>query len=133
VLVAIALMIALSDQLCNLSKVSVMRLRPTHELHLQALVHTVNGYRGGMFGFYSAHASNNFAIACFMINSIESKRKYLIPFSLICAMLIAYSRVYLGVHYPGDIITGAIVGVIVGTFFAYIHKKLRTRYMASDH
>jgi len=129
VLVAIVLMITASDQLSNLVKDSFMRFRPTHEPHLQNLVHTVNGYRGGMYGFYSAHSANSFSVAFFVIAAVTKGRNYLIPIALIYAFLTTYSRIYLGVHYPGDILTGAIMGVVAGTAFAYIHSKFRSKYL----
>jgi len=129
VLIAIALMIVASDQLCNLAKESVMRFRPTHEPHLETLVHIVNGYTGGMYGFYSGHASNAFAVAFFMIALARNQRKLLIPIALTYALLTAYSRIYLGVHYPGDILTGAIMGALLGIGFASIHDKLRIKLL----
>jgi undecaprenyl-diphosphatase len=128
VLVAIILLITTSDQLCNLVKLSVMRFRPTHEPHLQSLVHTVNGYRGGMYGFYSGHSANFFSLAFFIISSISKKHKHIIPVALGYASLTAYSRIYLGVHYPGDILTGAVMGMVTGTGFAYIHNKIRLKF-----
>ncbi len=128
VLVAITLLIIASDQLCNLAKVNVMRLRPSQEPHLQAMVHFVKGYTGGMYGFYSAHSSNAFAVALFIIKSAARKRWYIILVPLLYAFLTAYSRIYLGVHYPGDVMTGMITGAILGTAFALIHKKIRARY-----
>jgi len=128
VIIAIILLITASDQLCNLVKLSVMRFRPTHEPHLQSLVHTVNGYRGGMYGFYSGHSANSFSLAFFVISSISKKHKYIIPVALGYASLTAYSRIYLGVHYPGDILTGAFMGILAGTGFAYIHNKIRIKF-----
>jgi len=132
VLVAIALMIVASDQLCNLVKDSVMRLRPSHEPHLQTLIHTLNGYLGGTYGFYSGHASNAFAVAFFMITSLSGKLKYILLPAMVYAILTAYSRIYLGVHYPGDILTGAIVGALLGTGLAFAHEKFRTKYILKD-
>lgn len=131
VLLAILVMIVVSDQLCNLSKDGFMRLRPTNEPHLQGLIHIVNGYTGGLYGFYSGHAANSFAIAIFMICSINKTFKYLIPIALSYALLTAYSRIYLGVHYPLDILTGAIIGSLTGIGFAYAHKKFRNRIIPS--
>lgn len=128
VLVAVVLMIAATDQLCNLSKESVMRFRPTHEPHLQPFVHTVNDYTGGMYGFYSGHAANAFAVAFFIIAIAKNRRNYIIPVAITYASLISYSRIYLGVHYPGDIITGALIGTLLGTGFALAHRHLRRRY-----
>lgn len=129
VLIAITLMIIASDQLCNFFKESVMRLRPTYEPHIQSLVHTVNEYTGGTYGFYSSHASNAFAVALFMIITFGRERKYLIPITLLYASMVAYSRVYLGVHYPGDIVTGAFFGAIIGIIFAFVHQRIRTKYI----
>ena len=109
-----------------------MRLRPTNEEHLQGLIHTVNGYTGGMYGFYSGHASNSFAIAMFLIVSVLKGRKYIIPVALIYAILTSYSRIYLGVHYPGDVITGMLAGSLLGAGFAYAHKLLRGKYIEPD-
>ncbi|MEI8047448.1 MAG: phosphatase PAP2 family protein [Bacteroidota bacterium] len=133
-IIAIALMIASSDQLCNLFKENVMRLRPSQEPHLQSFVHVLrdyngNEYRGGSFGFYSSHASNAFAVALFLIVNIAKQRKYIIPISLSYALLTAYSRIYLGVHYPVDVLTGVITGSLLGTGFAVIHNKLRIKYL----
>jgi len=131
VLVAIVLMIIASDQLSNLVKDSVMRLRPSHEPHLQTIIHTLNGYLGGTYGFYSGHASNAFAVAFFIITQLSSERKYIIPVTLIYAVLTSYSRIYLGVHYPGDVLTGAIMGALLGTGFSTVQSWLRARYIKS--
>jgi undecaprenyl-diphosphatase len=130
VLVSVALMIVVSDQLCNLAKDGFMRLRPSHEPHLRTLVHVLkysngNEYRGGMYGFYSGHSSNAFAVALFLITALFRNSKYIIPIALIFAVLTAYSRVYLGVHYTGDILVGAIMGSLLGIGFAVLHEKLR--------
>jgi len=132
VLVTIVLMIIVSDQFCNLAKYSVMRLRPSQEPHLRAMVHIVNNYRGGMYSFYSGHASNAFAVAFFMITIVAGIRKYIIPVSIAYAMLTAYSRIYLGVHYPGDIAAGIIMGTLLGIGFAIAHDKVRARYFAQN-
>lgn len=119
-----ALLIFLSDQISvHLFKNVFERLRPSHEPGLQDVIHLVNDKRGGQFGFYSSHASNVFAIAVFVI-SLLSKcpgRAFLI---LLWASLIAYSRVYLGLHYPGDIIAGAIMGSFLGWVVARFLKNI---------
>lgn len=109
----VAIMILVSDQICNIVKETVHRFRPSNDPALSA-VHIVNGYRGGTFGFYSAHASNNFAVAVFLILLIGKRFKYIIIPLLVYAFLISYTRIYLGVHYPGDTIFGAIAGAIIG-------------------
>jgi undecaprenyl-diphosphatase len=122
----LAIMILVSDQLCNIIKEAVHRFRPSNDPALTA-VHIVDGYRGGTFGFYSAHASNNFAIAVFLILLIGKRFRYVIPIVLVYACLISYTRIYLGVHYPGDTIAGALAGVIIG--FVLGKLCLRTIYV----
>lgn len=133
VIVTVVLMIVVSDQLCNLAKNNVMRLRPSQEPHLYSVVHILNNYRGGMYGFYSGHAANAFAVALFMITIVAKDNKYIIAVSLTYAILTAYSRIYLGVHYPGDVLTGAIIGSLLGTGFAFVHTRLRDRYIKSEN
>ena len=90
----------------------VARWRPTHDPQIGLLVDIVDGYRGGKYGFFSAHASNTFSIAIFFWWLVRSR-------ILTCAMVIwslvnCWTRLYLGVHYPGDILGGIIVGMLVG-------------------
>jgi len=82
-----------------------------------------------MYGFYSGHAANAFAVAFFIICSLAGKRKYLVPVAILYAILTAYSRIYLGVHYPGDILTGAIAGALLGTGFAIAHNLFREKIL----
>jgi undecaprenyl-diphosphatase len=98
----------------HLLKNTVMRLRPCHEPLLQGLVHTVNGKCGGMYGFVSSHAANTFGFATLM-TLIFRKRISWIGWCLIAwAAIVSYSRIYLGVHYPADIIGGAMLGALPG-------------------
>ena len=124
----IAGMILLSDSgSVMLFKNTVQRLRPCHAFELQGMVHLVNNYCGGDYGFVSAHASNHFAIATFMAGIFQRKPWWLVLALLLWASLIGYSRIYLGVHYPGDVIVGAIYGAIVGmlafSIFMVIHQR----------
>jgi undecaprenyl-diphosphatase len=117
-------LIVLSDQLSvHAFKNLFMRLRPCHEPNLAGLVHLVNGKCGGQFGFISSHACNHFALAVFLASLLGRRIRYFSLGILIWAGIIAYSRVYLGVHYPGDIIVGAIVGSGIGISFSYILNK----------
>jgi undecaprenyl-diphosphatase len=113
ILLFLIIAVTLSDQVSvQLFKNIFHRLRPCHEPSLQGLVHLFNGQCGGMYGFISSHATNCFNVAVFS-SSLVGKRWYTI-FMLIWATVISYSRIYLGVHYPGDVICGAATGVLIG-------------------
>lgn len=112
-LIALALAITLADQLSSgLIKHLVERPRPTHNAVLASMLHIVNDYRGGMYGFVSSHAANAFA-AVTLVSLLASRHHVTIALTL-WALLQCYSRVYLGVHYPTDIAGGTIVGIVVG-------------------
>jgi undecaprenyl-diphosphatase len=127
ILIFTAIMILLSDQLSNIFKDWVARPRPTFEPGLTG-IHTVNGYIGGKYGFYSAHASNNMAIAIFLILILRNRYKYFSLLILSWAVFMAYTRIYLGVHYPGDILAGLFAGALIGWGFGllciwFVYKK----------
>ena len=122
ILVFIALAIALSDQVSStLIKNWVMRLRPCHDPSILADVHLVNGYCGGTYGFVSSHASSAFTFFSFLYFVLGDKFKKLKWIILGWAILVAYSRIYLGAHFPGDVIGGALLGFMLGfiTWKAY--------------
>lgn len=121
ILVMIFVMILLSDQVCNLFKNGVMRLRPSNEPSLAGMVHIVKGYTGGSYGFYSAHASNSFAVAVFIVTMLKRQRKYLLPIGLSFALMVSYSRIYLGVHYPLDVLTGILAGSLIAFLITRIY------------
>ncbi len=116
----LVLLVTLTDQTSNLTKHYIKRYRPTHNLEIQAQVHTVNDYKGGMYGFFSGHSTNSFGVAMllFLIFSKESLLFRIMFFAW--AALTAYSRMYLGVHYPSDI----FVGFVVGIFWGYVVYRL---------
>jgi undecaprenyl-diphosphatase len=109
----IALAVLLSDQVSvQLFKNVFHRFRPCHEPALEGMVHLVRGECGGLYGFVSSHATNSFNVALISLLFIQ-KRWY--TFSILTwAALIGYSRIYLGVHYPGDVICGSILGALIG-------------------
>ncbi len=111
VILALVLIIVLSDQLANLLKHSVMRLRPSNDPDVAPLTHVFFN-KGGLYGFVSGHAANAFSFATFSALLFRS-RGYAI-FIYPWAVVIAFTRIYLGVHYPGDILGGIIVGSLIG-------------------
>ena len=107
-------------------KPTVARWRPTHAAEFVHSIDTVYGYRGGRYGFVSSHAANTFAVAVFLWLLLRSK---MVGLSLVAwAMISSYSRVYLGVHYPGDIFCGALLGIASGALvyagFSYAERHL---------
>ena len=116
VLVGTALAVTLADQFSvKLFKEVFERWRPCHNGDLKELVHLVNNKCGGRCGFVSSHAANSFATAGFL--GLLLNRKAFV-FLLFWASIVAYSRVYLGVHYPSDIFGGAILGLVIA-FLVY--------------
>jgi undecaprenyl-diphosphatase len=125
------LAVVVSDQLSvHAFKEVFMRLRPCHEPSLEGLVHLVNGKCGGKYGFVSSHASNSFAVAVFSLLLIKRK---LFTVLIICwGAIVCYSRVYLGVHYPGDVIAGAMLGTVVATGFYIMYRFLDNKYLTNS-
>lgn len=113
-LVGIGVTIFVADQLCAFVIRPIFeRLRPSNlDNPISALTHIVNGYRGGQYGFPSCHAANSFGLAAFA--AIMLKNRGFTAFILIWAAINCYSRVYLGVHYPGDLLVGGVIGGSIG-------------------
>ena len=120
----VLVMILISDQSANIFKDSFQRLRPCYDELIKDSVRLVKEGCGGKHGFFSAHASNSFSLAVFFGLLFKDFSKYPIYFTLIFASLISYSRVYLGVHYPLDIIFGALFGMINGLVIYSIHERI---------
>lgn len=119
--------IIFSDQIASaVFKPVAQRLRPCHEAALEGKVRIVHQHCGGMYGFFSSHASTTFTIAIFFTFLFHKSRQ---PFFLliIWAFTISISRVYLGVHYPGDILAGILCGSIIGWICFRITEKIHTK------
>lgn len=106
----------------------IARWRPTHDPQIGILVDIVDGYRGGKYGFFSAHASNTMSIATFFCWLARSRR---LSITLVIWSLVnCWTRMYLGVHFPGDILVGLIWGITVGTGVYFLYRRLtRGMYM----
>ncbi|MBK8584108.1 MAG: phosphatase PAP2 family protein [Bacteroidetes bacterium] len=129
ILLCIIILITLSDQFASgLVKQWVMRYRPTHNIILGPQLHLVNDYKGGMYGFISSHASNVFAITSFLTFILKEVRLKWLWLLWIWAGLVAFSRVYLGVHYLSDILGGALAGVFFGWLISNLFFLLRNKF-----
>lgn len=122
ILLFIALGVTISDQLAGIFKTGIGRLRPCHDPSLDHLMREVKC--GGQFGFYSSHASNTFFIATLMSLLLKHKHRYLPILLFFWAGMVSYSRIYLGVHFPMDILMGASMGFLLGGFFSTLSKKI---------
>ena len=120
----IALMITITDQGANFFKDSFQRLRPCHNESLKDTLRLVKENCGGKYGFFSAHASNSFSLAIFFGLLFKNRIRYIILITIVYASLISYSRIYLGVHFPIDIIIGSSFGLCVGfIMYSFVYLK----------
>lgn len=131
-IVAIALVIVVTDQMSSsLIRHAVGRLRPANlENPISDMVHIVDGYRGGRYGFPSSHAANSFGLVFFLY--FLMRRSPLPAFMMVWAIVNCYSRIYLGVHYPGDILCGALVGLLGATIVWLICRRLTKQEALSE-
>ncbi len=102
----------------------VGRWRPGHDPEIGMLIDTVDGYRGGKFGFFSAHAANTFSIALFF--SLLIRHRFFVITMISYSLVNCYTRLYLGVHYPGDITVGLLWGGLVGYSVYRLHHHFAT-------
>lgn len=119
-LISVALLITVTDQLANFFKYGVQRPRPCHDIELNTLVRLVKSSCGGTYGYFSAHAASSFALATFFSSIFKDKIRFVGPLLIFWALMVSYSRIYIGVHYPLDVLSGLIIGV----FFGWVFSKL---------
>ncbi|MBK8924491.1 MAG: phosphatase PAP2 family protein [Crocinitomicaceae bacterium] len=132
-LVAAGISVAITDRVSVVVfKNQVERYRPTHNLEIKDKVHTVitpegKEYRGGLYGFVSSHAANFSGITLLMVLWFRKKSRwwYLL---FLWLFLIAYSRIYLGVHYPADLLVGGLVGLASGLLVFSLQQWLLKKY-----
>ena len=128
ILLFIAALITASDQLASgFLKNTVKRLRPSHEAALQSVIHLSKAGTGGPYGFVSSHAANSFALFVFLSLLLPRSYRWLKYVLLFWAVLVSYSRIYNGVHYPGDVVAAALLGSLLGWLFAKLYGFTQRR------
>lgn len=125
ILLFTALLITASDQVASgIIKPLVHRLRPCHNSAIADLIHLTTKGCGGQYGFISSHAANAFALASYLTLLFQDTLKWLKFVLWPWAILIAYSRIYNGVHYPGDVLVAAVIGILLGIAAYRLLNKL---------
>ncbi len=128
IMIGAALTVILSDQITSsFMKPFFERLRPSHDPTLDGLLHHVNNYRGGKFGFSSGHAANTFGVALFVWLALRDYFKWMWVIFFWAAVM-TYTRIYLGVHFPGDILVGGLIGLMCGGLSYKLSQILLQRY-----
>lgn len=123
ILLAVAVVILCSDQLsAHVCKPLFHRLRPCFNTDLKELVHLPKGLPGGRYGFVSSHAANTFAVAAFLTTALRESYRHIGWWLYGWAFISSYSRIYVGVHYPGDIVAGAVLGILIGLIIGRLMK-----------
>ncbi len=122
----VVLLILAADQTANLAKMYLPKLRPSHYEPLEGLVHTgIYDYRGGLYGTISSHAANCIAIAIYC--GAVLRKGWIWALLTVWVLVVSYSRIYLGVHYPYDVALGLIEGALWGILFAWLYKLITKR------
>ncbi len=120
----IALMITFTDQLANVFKDGFMRLRPCYDIGFYEAMRRVKPSCGGKYGYFSAHAASSMALAIFLGKVFKPYFKYAATILVTWAIVVGYSRIYIGVHFPGDVLTGMFFGVLIALILYKLYELL---------
>ena len=126
-LLFVALLVAFTDQMTNLVKNGFQRLRPCNNPEINSFIRVVQVRNS--FSFFSGHASNTMAVAAFLYFILKDKINYF-GFIFVWPLVFAYSRIYLGLHYPGDILTGYLFGFTFAFLMFKVYKIAQQKYLS---
>lgn len=132
ILFSLALCVLIADQVASgICKPIFQRYRPAQDPSIMYIVDVVDGYRGGKYGFFSSHASNSFALCVF--SSLLIRHRILTVGLVSWSLLNCWTRVYLGVHYVGDLLVGTVFGILVGSCVYFLYKKVSKQEIDDMH
>jgi len=121
-LLIVAFLILFTDQISGFFKDYFQRLRPCHDPEINSYIRIVKKGCGGLYGFFSSHAANTFALATFYY-LLLGKYSHFFKFLFVWALFVSYSRIYVGVHFPIDVLFGICFGILSGYIFSLIASK----------
>ena len=133
VFLVLGIVILFTDQLAShVCKPVFQRLRPCYNTDFQDIIHLPKGMAGGKYGFVSSHAANTFGVATFLIPVLREYRPWPAILLLLWAFISSYSRIYIGYHYPGDILCGTIIGILVGMIIWKLFQIIQRKAWKSE-
>ena len=132
-LIVVALMITFTDQVTNLFKHGFERFRPCHQEGVMEYMRLVKSRCGGKFGYFSGHSSNAMSVAIFVGCMLKYRFKYAVYLLVVWAILMGYSRIYIGVHYPLDVLSGFIFGALSGYMFYRLNNYVHNRFALREN